>query len=395
MSNSDTGCNSDYPGANGPRAAHRANGGPSNGRVRVAVIFGGRSGEHEVSLASAASVMGAIDRDKYDVVPIGITRQGAWITAGDPLRALREGATAETTALALVPTPGSRELLRLADDDAGEAGRRLGRIDVVFPVLHGPMGEDGTIQGLLEIADVPYVGSGVLASAVGMDKDVMKRLFRQHGLPVARYEKVLRWEWERDPDATLLALEARFGYPCFVKPANMGSSVGVTKAHDREELRAGLELAARYDRKLIVEEFIAGREIECSVLGNDEPIASVPGEVRPGKEFYDYEAKYTDNLSEIVVPADLPPEVAECVRRLAIEAFKALDCAGMARVDFFLRAGDGQLFLNELNTIPGFTPYSMYARMWAASGLDYPALVDQLIQLALERHADSRRHRTG
>lgn len=368
-------------------------------RLRVGVIFGGRSGEHEVSLASARSVMAAMDKTKYEPVPIGITKEGRWLLSGEPLRLLEEAARRGRQALAageqaLPP----RELIPIGNDGSSADIPRpspLASLDVVFPVLHGPFGEDGTVQGLLELADIPYVGAGVLASAVGMDKAVMKDLFKAHGLPITRHRVILRKAWEADPVRVVREVENVFAYPCFVKPACLGSSVGVTKAHHRAELEAGLAEAARYDRKIIVEEAVPhAREIECSVLGNDDPIASVPGEVIPSREFYDYAAKYLDNASQLLIPAPLPPSLAEQVRALSIAAFKAIDGAGMARVDFLLNAQSGELYLNEVNTIPGFTSISMYPKLWEASGIPYPELIDRLIALALERHADKARSAT-
>jgi D-alanine-D-alanine ligase len=274
------------------------------------------------------------------------------------------------------------------------SARHSDAVDVVFPVLHGPMGEDGTVQGLFELADVPYVGAGVMASAVGMDKAVMKDVFRVHGLPVAPHLVFLRREWECDPAAVMTQIESRLGFPCFVKPANLGSSVGITKVHGYVELDAALAEAASFDRKILVEMAVPqAREIECSVLGNDDPIASVPGEVKPGREFYDYEAKYFDERTQLIIPAPIPAELVARVRELAIRAFRAVDCAGMARVDFLLASETGELFVSEINTIPGFTAVSMYPKLWAASGIPYPELIDRLIQLALERHADKKRSR--
>ncbi|MHB1354914.1 MAG: D-alanine--D-alanine ligase family protein [Anaerolineae bacterium] len=349
-------------------------------KIRVAILFGGKSGEHEVSIASARSVMDAIDHDKYETVLVGISKTGRWLTAGDPMARLTcgEGAPAATgTALAPI---GRGDLV------PGTGDERFPQVDVVFPVLHGPLGEDGTVQGLLELADLPYVGSGVLGSALGMDKVAMKAVFLAHGLPVVDYQTVLRKNWQAQPESTRKTLEARLAYPMFVKPANLGSSVGVTKAHNRAELVAGLDLAARFDRKLVVEAGIDAREIECAVLGNDNPIASVAGEVVPNREFYDYRAKYLDNASELYIPADIPAETAQTVKDLAIKGFLALDCAGMARADFLLDRRSGQVFLNELNTIPGFTSISMFPKLWAASGIAYGELIDRLITLALERY---------
>lgn len=363
-------------------------------RLRVAVVFGGRSGEHEVSLLSAQSVLAVLDPAKYEVVPVGIGKDGRWL-AGPPalaaLRAALDGQHALIGPAATTPRPPALSAPGQLAPAHGQADDGLawlgGRVDVVFPILHGPYGEDGTVQGLLELVDVPYVGCGVAASAVGMDKVLMKRLLRDAGLPLADFAVVLRHAWRREPARVLAELEPRFGYPCFVKPANLGSSVGVSKAYDRAGLARALDLAAQYDRKLVVEEFIAGREIECSVLGNDEPRASVPGEIIPARDFYDYDAKYRDDDTRLVIPANLGPEVAQRVRSHAVEAFRALDCAGMARVDFFV-APDDRVYVNEVNTIPGFTSMSMYPKLWEASGLSYAALVDRLIALAIERHRD-------
>ena len=337
-------------------------------KIRVGVLFGGRSGEHEVSLRSAASVIAAIDKRKYDVLPIAITKAGKWLTAAQSAKLLPGGpqpATPPGRALMIRPVPDSVE-----------------GIDVVFPLLHGTFGEDGTVQGLLELAGVAYVGAGVLGSAVGMDKDVMKRLFRERGLPTPGHAAVLRGQ------ARVPALIRRFGFPMFVKPANLGSSVGISKAHNRKELEAALELAGRYDRKIVVEQAIDAREIECSVLGNDSPQASVPGEVIPSREFYDYQAKYSDDTSRLLIPAPLTEAQTRRVQKLAVEAFLACECSGMARVDFFLERATGRVLLNEINTIPGFTSISMYPKLWEASGLSYAALIDRLIQLALERRRE-------
>jgi D-alanine-D-alanine ligase len=364
-------------------------------RLKVGVIFGGKSAEHEVSLNSAQNVMRALDKNKYEVVPIGIDKAGRWLLRGDPLHALTGGETSLPQLL------GSG--YRIVDDLStgrevipGSQTPGLPDVDVIFPVLHGPFGEDGTVQGLLELADIPYVGAGVLSSAVGMDKAAMKAVLRSHGLPTPHYLVVLRHEWDTQPDRVGEAIGREIGYPCFVKPANMGSSVGVHKVHSAAELAAALNDAAQFDRKLLVEVAVPNaREIECSVLGNDEPIASVPGEVVPGHEFYDYEAKYVDDSSQLLIPAPIDPVLTERVRALSIEAFRALDCAGMARVDFLLAGDTGELVVSELNTIPGFTRISMYPKLWEASGLSYSALIDRLIELALERHADKHRSRTS
>lgn len=359
-------------------------------KVRVAVLFGGRSGEHEVSLASATSVMRAMDPDKYEIFPVGITKAGHWLTEGDPMALLLAGdgaippgnasvaGTSEDQGLAPV---GRRELV------PGTSRTRFPTVDVVFPVLHGTFGEDGTVQGLLELAGLPYVGAGVLGSALGMDKVAMKDVLIARGLPVVEYWAVLAGRWRQEPSAVIADVEGRFAYPVFVKPANLGSSVGVTKAHDREELGRGLDLAARYDRKLLVERGVNARELECSVLGNDAPRASVPGEVIPCNEFYDYKAKYIDGTSQLLIPAPVSDEIARHVQDLAVRTFLALDAAGLARVDFFLCRDTGELYVNELNTMPGFTSISMYPKLWEASGLPYPELIDRLIELALERHA--------
>jgi len=364
-------------------------------KLRVGVIFGGKSGEHEISLLSAQSVMRAMDKDKYEIVPIGITQEGRWLTGGDPLKALTGG---QMTMPQLLGAPAIRhsqsDVSRALILDVRSSGEPP--LDVVFPVLHGPMGEDGTVQGLLELADIPYVGAGVMASAVGMDKAVMKDIFRAHGLPVVPYLVFLRRQWERDPEAVLMQIESRLGFPCFIKPANLGSSVGITKVHSRAELGPALTEAASFDRKILAEWAVPqAREIECSVLGNDDPIASVPGEIKPGREFYDYEAKYLDPNTQLIIPAPIPDELAARVRELAIRAFRAVDCSGMARVDFLLAGETGELYVSEVNTIPGFTAVSMYPKMWEASGLPYPALIDRLIELALERHADKKRSRTS
>jgi D-alanine-D-alanine ligase len=364
--------------------------------LKVGVIFGGRSGEHEVSLLSAQGVMNAIDRTRYEVVPIGITKEGQWLASGDPYKALISGAMAESNPALLLAEPSDRGLMRLENVEKERALTvvHVSQLDVVFPILHGPYGEDGTVQGLLELAGIPYVGAGVAASAVGMDKVLFKDVMVAHEVPIVPHVVVLRKVWEREPEEVLARVEAEIGYDCFVKPANLGSSVGITKAHDRTELRAALEQAARYDRKLLVEEAIDAREIEVSVLGNDEPVASVPGEIVPCNEFYDYAAKYLDGESELLVPAPVPEETAGLLAQLAIRAYRAIDCAGMARVDFLLDRKDGELYLNEVNTLPGFTPISMYPKLWEASGLSYPELIDRLIQLALERHGDKSRSAT-
>jgi len=349
--------------------------------TRVAVVFGGRSEEHEVSCVSAASVIGAIDRERYEVIPVGIDKEGRWMLLHGPPP--RDPGADRLPAI----EPGAGEPVTLAG--AGEcalvrsSGERI-PIDVVFPVLHGPYGEDGTIQGLLEFAGIPYVGAGVLASAVAMDKAVAKVLFRAAGLPLTPWAAATAAEWAEDPEAVEARSEA-LGVPLFVKPAALGSSVGVSKVKSLADLPAALDEALAHGRRAIVEAAVEdAREIECSVLGNDEPVASVPGEIVPAGEFYDYRSKYLDDRTRLIVPADLPAETVEEVQRMAVAAFQAVDGAGMARVDFFL--GATGLYLNELNTIPGFTEVSMYPKMWEASGLAYPDLIDRLIRLGLERH---------
>ena len=356
----------------------------ANRKVRVAVIFGGQSGEHDVSLRSAQTVLSALDEDRFEAIPIGVTRDGQWLTGTDPMAQL----TASSPLFALEgPAEPDVDTLEIAVASTSQSlPSGLGAdIDVVFPVLHGPMGEDGTVQGLLELAGIPYVGSNVLGSALAMDKAMAKLIFEQHGIPQAPWVLVNRRDWERDPGAVAGRIGDKLGYPCFVKPANMGSSVGVSKVHDPTELNAAMELAGRLDRRIVVEKGVNARELEVSVLGNEEPIASVVGEVVSVNEFYDYSAKYVDEGSQLLVPADLPAEVQAEIQRIAVEAFIALDLAGLARVDFFLDTDTGQVLLNEVNTMPGFTSISMYPRLWEASGVSLPELVERLLQLALAR----------
>jgi D-alanine-D-alanine ligase len=386
-------------------------------KLRVGVLFGGRSGEHEVSLLSAASVLNAIDRKRFEVVPIGITKQGRWLVSGDAERllagnstdtnpsALRAGDPQQTAPAALLakgqgvivpPMPGTA---LVPFEREAEDVQDVLQLDVVFPVLHGTFGEDGTIQGLLELAGLAYVGSGVLGSATGMDKDIMKRLFLAAGLPITRHVTFLRHEWEQSPKKIVARLEGALKYPLFVKPANLGSSVGISKAHDRKELGPAIKLAAGFDRKILVEQAVGSRgnrgrmgkarELEVAVLGNDEPQSSVVGEIVPGKEFYDYEAKYLSEGSQAIIPAKLTKKQSRQVRAMALDAFRACDCAGLARVDFLLEAGDsGRIYLNEINTMPGFTSISMYPKLWEASGVKYPDLITRLVELALERKAE-------
>jgi len=354
----------------------------SNRRLRIGVVFGGRSGEHEVSLASARSVIAGFDPVKYEVVPIGITPEGQWRIGPDVLPALMERTSTGGHPLILPPEPGRGWISPGAFTPEDGAP-----VDVVFPLVHGTFGEDGCLQGLLELAGLPYVGAGVLASAAGMDKVIQKQLFRQAGLPTPR---ALWWsaaEWRESPGRILRRVEKELRYPVFVKPANTGSSVGITKAHNREELRGGCDAAAGYDRRIIIEQGIRnGREIECSILGNERPEISVAGEILSSNEFYDYDAKYVDGQSSAVIPAPLAPPVARRVRELALAAYRVLDCAGMARVDLFVTRRGSTVYLNELNTIPGFTSISMYPKLWEASGLSFPDLLDRLVVLALERH---------
>jgi D-alanine-D-alanine ligase len=390
-------------------------------KLRVGILFGGRSGEHEVSLLSAASVLGAIDREKFDVTPIGITKEGRWLAAADArgllngdagpvARRLRAG-DPEATPGAKLLHEGIPTLMAPEPVPQGPEGKA---IEVVFPVLHGTFGEDGTIQGLFELAGIAYVGSGVLGSAAGMDKDVMKRLFAEAGLPIVKHVTLLRADWEKAPRKAIALVERALKYPVFVKPANLGSSVGISKAHDRKELGPALELAAKYDRKLIVEQGVGGkppqrrgpiagdpgkarrggqparaREFEVAVLGNDSPKASVVGEIIPGKEFYDYEAKYLSEGSVPVIPAKISRDQSRKIREMAVAAFKACDLSGLARVDFLMEPdGKKRIYLNEVNTMPGFTRISMYPKLWEASGLSYKQLITQLIELALERQAE-------
>ena len=381
-------------------------------RLRVGVLYGGRSGEHEVSLASAAAVFANLDKKRYEAVPIRIEKDGRWALADRPPTVMSAGEVIEQARLdSARPLRSGREVHFMARpseetilsiDRAAAKGDDLGRaivtglnLDVIFPVLHGPYGEDGTVQGLLELANVPYVGAGVLASSVGMDKAIMKVLFAAAGLPVGPYHVVMRHAWDRQRPAILRNLEAALGFPMFVKPANLGSSVGISKAKHPAGLGDAIDLAGSFDRKIVVEAAVPeAREIECAVLGNDEPEASVPGEVIPSREFYDYEAKYMDDTSTTVIPADLPAQLAAEIRRLSIAAFRAIDCAGMARVDFLLSRPSGRIVVNEVNTIPGFTTISMYAKLWAASGVSYPELLDRLVALAIERHGGRQQLRT-
>ncbi|HYO47146.1 MAG TPA: D-alanine--D-alanine ligase family protein [Gemmatimonadota bacterium] len=363
----------------------------SGGRkLRVGVLFGGSSSEHEVSLMSARSVLGALDPAKYEVVQIGITKEGRWLVASDAVDRLIERAEAagalegdveRTETVSLLADPGREGRLQRA---AGHEPAESAPLDVLFPLIHGRTGEDGALQGLFELSEVAYVGAGITGSAVGMDKEIAKAVWSAAGLPVGPY-RVVRWvDWRRDEARVKGEVATGIGFPCFVKPASSGSSIGVHKAHAIEELGTAIEDAARYDTKVLVEEAIEGRELECGVLGNEDPEASVVGEIVPGHEFYDYEDKYFDDAVKLVIPADLPEATAERVRELALAAFRAIDARGMARVDFFLEADTARVYLNEINTIPGFTRVSMYPRLWEASGVPFPELCDRLIGLALE-----------
>ncbi len=354
--------------------------------LRVGVLFGGRSGEHEISVASATSVIATLEkhRERYEVVPIGITKEGLWLPEAESRQALARGQV--TPSSSRDPSPTMNPLPRGFPETTFALHPET--LDVVFPLLHGPYGEDGTVQGLLELLNIPYVGAGVLASALGMDKAAMKTLFRQQGLPVVDFLLILRRQWTTVPDRVIREVEDTLGYPCFVKPANLGSSVGISKASSRSDLCAALPLAGRYDRRLLVERAIVGREIEVGILGNDDPEASVPAEIVPHKDWYDYEAKYQEGMTEIRIPAPLPPAIAEEFRRMAREAFLAIDGAGMARVDFFLERATEKIYVNEINTIPGFTATSVYPRLWEKSGIEFSTLVDRLIALALERHGE-------
>lgn len=351
-------------------------------KPRVAVVYGGRSAEHEVSVISARCVLEAIDRDKYEVVPIAITKAGRWIL---PAKAPSELSSAEGTLPAVGDEGRSFSVQPQAHEKASDEPMGLSDIDIVFPLLHGPQGEDGTLQGLLELAGVPYVGAGVLASAVGMDKEMQKRLFAARGMHVGPWIHLHRTEWQRNASGCSDLILDELGLHCFTKPARLGSSIGISKCTSVASLHEGIETAFRYDSKAVIEKTIVGRELECAVLGNSDPQASVVGEVVSAREFYDYDAKYLEAASKTVVPAQIPQSVSDRVRRYAIEAFTAIDCEGMARVDFFWEIATNEIYVNEINTIPGFTPISMYPQLWEASGLPYAALIDRLIALGLER----------
>ncbi|MDI3534196.1 MAG: D-alanine-D-alanine ligase [Thermosediminibacterales bacterium] len=356
-------------------------------KLKVGVIFGGKSSEHEVSLMSATSILKVMDKNKYEVIPIGITREGEWyIYKGDFEKILKDEWLPEAKKAYMPSDNGYKGIFTIEN---GKVEKH--ELDVVFPVLHGPNGEDGTIQGLFELAGIPYVSCNVLSSSVAMDKVFTKRLLEQAGLPQAHYKVYMKNDITKSLEQTIKDIEQNFEYPCFIKPANLGSSVGITKAHNEKELAEGLKLASKYDRKILVEEFIEGREIECSVLGNDNPKASLPGEIIPCNEFYDYQAKYFDEgKSRLLIPAPLSEEKTEEIKQLAVKAYKALDCQIMARVDVFLQKDTQKVYINELNTIPGFTKISMYPKLWEASGLSYSKLIDELIRLSIERFEENR-----
>jgi D-alanine-D-alanine ligase len=394
-------------------------------KLKVGILFGGRSGEHEVSLLSAASVMQAIDKSRFDVVPIGITKSGRWVTAShaermlgsqkisalaasaDDAKHLRAGDPSATPGAALLaggesvmvpPMPDASSMVPFATNPAEHPSANPINVDVIFPVLHGTFGEDGTIQGLLELADIAYVGAGVLGSAAGMDKDAMKRLFIAAGLPIVKHVTVLRSQWDRDAKKVRRLIESQLKYPLFVKPANLGSSVGISKVHSAAELPSAMNTAASFDRKIVIEQGVGNnkqkaREIEVSVLGNDEPEASIAGEIVPAAEFYDYAAKYLDEGSKLLIPAKLAKQEMKKVQRLAVAAFQAVDCSGLARVDFLMDPRSGKIYVNEINTMPGFTAISMYPKLWAASGVQYTELITRLIELALERQAEKKKNR--
>jgi D-alanine-D-alanine ligase len=353
-------------------------------RLRIGILFGGRSGEHEVSLASAASVIRGLDPDKYEAVPIGITKEGHWLIGAGAQKMLPEVLKGGQRVM-MTADPTDAALVKLDGSGGGQ------RIDVVFPVMHGTFGEDGTIQGLLDLAGLPFVGAGVLGSAIGMDKDVAKRLLQVAKIPVVPWITVHRHDWESNPEGTKAAIELKFRYPVFVKPATLGSSVGMTKVHSGAELAPALDLACEFAMKILIEECVVAREIEVSVLGNHDLKASVPGEIVPHREFYDYAAKYLEEGTQLLIPADLKPAQVEKIQNYAVDAFRALELSGMARVDFFLEKKGGKIYLNEVNTIPGFTSISMYPKLWEASGIPFRELIDKLIELALEQHAEKAR----
>ena len=362
-------------------------------KLKVGVVFGGRSAEHEVSLVSASSVIGALDKEKYEIIPIGITPEGKWLSSPETLKLLKSGQDVRPQPdKILLPDPKAHGLVELYPE---AATRNPLSLDVIFPVLHGTFGEDGTMQGLFELAGIPYVGAGVLGSSVGMDKIMTKQLCERDRIPVSPYLWFLAGDYRHRGKAIISHIEKKLRYPCFVKPANTGSSVGISKAHNRRELLAAIELASEYDRKILVEKSIEhAREIEVSVLGNDDPVASVPGEIISSNEFYDYDAKYVDGKSTAVIPAKLPKTVVKALQGFAVRTFKAIDCSGMGRADFLVTKRSNKIYMNEINTIPGFTSISMYPKLWEASGISYAALLDRLIALAIERFNERQRLKT-
>ncbi|MDQ0163469.1 D-alanine--D-alanine ligase [Aeribacillus alveayuensis] len=352
-------------------------------KVKLGLVYGGKSAEHKVSLQTALAVIKALDTSKFDIHPIYITEQGRWIRGKqlsepvEDVRTLQLQEAGET----ISPVALNQQLFPNSKREHGES------IDVIFPLLHGPNGEDGTIQGMLELLNIPYVGNGVLASAAGMDKVIMKNLFAQAGLEQAKYVWLIRSEWEKNPEAAYQKVEDVLGYPCFVKPANLGSSVGINKAKDRQSLIKAVVEAFEFDRKIVIEEAVSGREVEIGIIGNDEPVCSVVGEIVPKKEFYDYKAKYEDGDTELVIPADITEDEYKKIKEMAMKAFKAIDGSGLVRADFFLKE-DGTPFINEVNTMPGFTPFSMFPLLWKHSGIEYSELIEKLVQLGLERHQE-------
>lgn len=365
-----------------------------NEKIRLGIIYGGKSSEHEVSMRTALSIMQAVDADKYEIVPVYVQLDGSWVKGDSVAGHLSKG----IEALRLTAGNQDKQAANGAEVDVIPAAKPASmfaigqQVDVIFPVVHGPNGEDGTIQGLLELADLPYVGAGVMTSAVGMDKWMMKTVFAQIGLPQVKYVGLLRSQWEKNQEECVARIEQELGYPCFVKPVNMGSSIGISKAKNREELVQAMALAAKFDRRLIVEQFVKVRELEIGVLGNEELITSVVGEIIAAKEFYDYEAKYKGAGTELQIPANVPGHVAEQIAEIAKKAFAALDGSGLSRVDFFWDDENDKLYINEVNTMPGFTPFSMYPMLFQAAGISYSELIDRLIALALERHADKQRN---
>ena len=367
-----------------------------NKKIRIGVIFGGRSGEHEVSYWSAVSVINAINKEKYEAIPIGITKAGKWISPKESWQALKSGKIEGESSTVLLNSSSSNPLVEISNNSGSNIFSVKNDIDVIFPVLHGPYGEDGTIQGMLELADIPYVGAGVASSAISMDKDLMKTIFKQKGLPILDWMTIKRKDWKEMPEKIIEKVNEKFDYPLYVKPTNLGSSVGITKVHGYGELKTAIDVASFYGRKILIEKGIEkASEIECSVLGNDDPRASVIGEVKPAGEFYDYTSKYIEKKTQLIIPAKLTERLSEKIQYMALEAFKAVDAAGMARVDFFVLKETGKIYLNEINTIPGFTVSSMYPRLWESSGLSYAALIDELIQLAIERYEDNKKNKTS